>query len=181
MSDCVAVFDADGVFLRSTRPGNYLENRYGLTREKLAPFLAELGDCLVGKADLRHMLPSFLNQWGVGQSVEEFLGEAFNSGSEIDPDVAAIISTLRKRGTVCCLATNQDEHRMAYLDQYMRIREYFDRTYVSCEMGTKKPDHAAIHRRYSCTGTRSVTAVPCGVQCSVSQSGTNGRWWRPSM
>jgi len=141
MNNLVAVFDADGVFLRSVRPADYLEQRYGLTRDKMAPFLNEIRGCLTGQADMKEILPTFLQQWGVTESVDEFLDEAFNSGSDIDHKVAAIIATLRARGITCCLATNQDRHRMAHLDRHMRIREYFDRVYVSCEMGVKKPDH----------------------------------------
>lgn len=141
MKNFVAVFDADGVFLRSTRPANYLEQRYGLTREKLAPFLAEIGGCLIGQADMKTILPDYLEQWGVRQSVDEFLAEAFNGGCEIDPAVAQIIADLRKRGVTCCLATNQDRHRMAFLDRYLNVRAHFEQTFVSCEMGVKKPDH----------------------------------------
>lgn len=141
----VAVFDADGVFLRATRPADYLERRYGLTREKLAPFLAEIGGCLVGQADMKTILPEYLERWGVGQSVDEFLAEAFNAGCEIDSEVAQIVADLRKRGITCCLATNQDKHRMAFLDRHLNIRAHFGRSFVSCEIGEKKPDRGFYH------------------------------------
>jgi putative hydrolase of the HAD superfamily len=145
MRNPVAVFDADGVFLRTSRPANYLEQRYGLSREKLAPFLAEIGGCLVGQADMKIIMPAYLERWGVEQSVDEFLSEAFNAGCEIDPEVAEIIAGLRERDIPCCLATNQDKHRMAFLDQRLGIRTTFDRTFVSCEMGVKKPEHGFYH------------------------------------
>lgn len=141
MKPFVAVFDADGVFLRSTRPANYLEQRYGLTRDKMAPFLAEIGGCLIGQVDMKTILPDYLERWGVTQSADEFLAEAFNAGCEIDPGVRETTDALRKQGITCCLATNQDRHRMAFLDQHLNIRAHFDRTFVSCEMGVKKPDH----------------------------------------
>ncbi len=141
MDDFVAVFDADAVFLRSTRPADYLETRYGITREKLGSFFAKNARCLEGKADTKTILAPFLEQWGIGESVEEFLAEAFFSGSGIDPAVAEIVAELRKRGITCCLATNQDKHRMAHLDDHLQIREYFDQVFVSCEMGMKKPEH----------------------------------------
>jgi len=145
MMNVVAVFDADGVLLRSTRPANYLEQRYGLTREKLAPFLAEIGGSLIGSVDMKTILPDYLERWGVTQSVDEFLAEAFNAGCEIDPEVRAMIDALRKQGITCCLATNQDRHRMAFLDQHLNIRAHFERSFVSCEMGVKKPDHGFYH------------------------------------
>lgn len=146
MTGTIASFDADGVFLRTARPANYLEQRYGLSREKMAPFLAEIGGCLIGQTDMKTILPVYLERWGIEQSVDEFLGEAFNTGSEIDPDVAQLAADLRKRGVTCCLATNQDRHRMAFLDQHLDIRSHFDRTFVSCEMGVKKPDHEFYNR-----------------------------------
>lgn len=30
---------------------------------------------------------------------------------------------------------------MAHLDERLKIREYFDHAFVSCEMGVKKPEH----------------------------------------
>ncbi len=141
MNKLVAVFDADAVFLRSSRPADYLEQRYGITREKLGPFFAKNAQSLIGKADIKDILPPFLKEWSIGESVDEFLAEAFFSGSEIDPDVAEIVAGLRARGVTCCLATNQDQHRMAHLDERLEIREYFDGSFVSCELGVKKPEH----------------------------------------
>lgn len=145
MKNFIAVFDADGVFLRSTRPVNYLEQRYGLTREKMTPFLTEIGGCLIGQVDMKTILPEYLERWEVGQSVDEFLSEAFNVGCEIDPEVAEIVTGLRKQDVPCCLATNQDRHRMAFLDRHMNIRAHFERSFVSCEMGVKKPDQGFYH------------------------------------
>lgn len=145
MSNAIAVFDADTVFLRSTRPADYLEQRYGITRDMLGPFFAKNAQSLTGRADIKAILPSFLKEWGVSETVDEFLAEAFSSGCEIDPEVAAIVAELRKRGITCCLATNQDKHRMAHLDEHLKIREYFDHAFVSCEMGVKKPEHGFYH------------------------------------
>ncbi len=145
MTGFVAVFDADAVFLRSTRPADYLKQRYGLSREKLGPFFAKNARSLEGKADIKDILPPFLEEWGITQSVDEFLSEAFFSGSEIDSEVAAIVADLQGRGITCCLATNQDKHRMAHLDERLRIREYFDHVFVSCELGVKKPEHGFYH------------------------------------
>lgn len=145
MNNNVAVFDADGVFLRSMRPADYLEQRYGITREKMGPFFAANTLSLIDRADIKDILSPFLKEWGVPESVDEFLAETFFAGSEIDPDVAVIIADLRQRGVICCLATNQDMHRMAHLDERLKIREYFDQTFVSCEMGVKKPEHGFYH------------------------------------
>jgi len=145
MNEFIAIFDADAVFLRSTRPADYLEQRYGITREMLGPFFMKNAQSLIGRADIKAIIPPFLKEWGITESIDEFLAEAFSAGSEIDPGVAEIVAELRGRGVTCCLATNQDKHRMAYLDERLKIREYFDRSFVSCELGVKKPEHDFYH------------------------------------
>jgi putative hydrolase of the HAD superfamily len=140
MNRPVVLLDADGVFLRTIRPGNYLEHRYGLTAAQTAGFQKFMSQCLVGKADLKPELPRFLKEWGISETPEMFLDEAFGSGSEIDASVANVVKGLREEGIFCGLATNQDKHRMQYLDQRLAIRRHFDATFVSCELGVRKPE-----------------------------------------
>jgi len=140
MNQPVVILDADGVFLRTVRPGNYLEHRYGLSAGQIAGFKKFMSRCLVGKADLKPELPRFLREWGIPETTEMFLDEAFGSGCEIDESVADVVRGLRHDGVFCGLATNQDKHRMRYLDQRLAIRGFFDATFVSCELGVKKPD-----------------------------------------
>lgn len=87
------------------------------------------------------LLPDFLREWKSPESVDEFLEGAFGSGTEIVPEVADVVADLRTQGVICCLATNQDKRRMAYLER-MNLRTHFDAVFVSCEMGVKKPDLA---------------------------------------
>jgi putative hydrolase of the HAD superfamily len=145
MSRPIVLLDADGVFLRTVRPGNYLEHRYGLSATQMAGFQRFMGQCLVGKADLKPELPRFLEEWGIPGTPEMFLDEAFGSGSEVDESVADVVKDLRREGIFCGLATNQDKHRMQYLDQRLAIRGYFDATFVSCELGVRKPDAGFFH------------------------------------
>ena len=145
MSHPVVILDADGVFLRTIRPGNYLEHRYGLSVAQTAGFQKFMSQCLVGKADLKPELPRFLKEWGIPETPEAFLDEAFGSGSEIDESVAKVVKDLRRQGIFCGLATNQDQHRMRYLDERLSIRKHFDATFVSCELGVRKPDADYYH------------------------------------
>jgi len=140
MNRPVALFDADGVFLRTTQPGNFLAHRYGLSAEQTAEFRKVMGNSLVGEADLKLELPRFLKEWGIGETAEEFLDKAFGSSGELDEAVAKVVKDLRGEGIFCGLATNQDQHRMRYLDQRLAIRTHFDATFVSCELGFRKPE-----------------------------------------
>jgi len=145
MNHPIVLLDADGVFLRTVRPGNYLEHRYGLSAAQTAGFHKFMSQCLVGKADLKPELPRFLEEWGIPETAEAFLDEAFGSGSEIDESVASVVKSLRQQGIFCGLATNQDHHRMRYLDERLGIRKHFDATFVSCELGVRKPDADYFH------------------------------------
>lgn len=140
MNRPVLLFDADGVFLRTTQPGNFLEHRYGLSAEQTAGFRKVMGNSLVGEADLKLELPRFLQEWGITETAEEFLNNAFGSSGGIDEAVAEVVKRLRAEGIFCGLATNQDKHRMHYLDQRLAIRTHFDATFVSCELGFRKPE-----------------------------------------
>jgi len=140
MNRPVALFDADGVFLRTTQPGNFLAHRYGLSAEQTAEFRKVMGNSLVGEADVKLELPRFLQEWGIAETAEEFLDKAFGSSGEIDEGVANVVKGLRRDGIFCGLATNQDKHQMRYLDQRLAIRTHFDATFVSCELGFRKPE-----------------------------------------
>ncbi len=101
--------------------------------------------CLVGKADLKLELPAFLKEWKVSESAEAVLETAFSTGNQIDDAVAEVVKTIRGQGIICGLVTNQDRHRMEYLDRHLAIREHFDAVFVSCELGLKKPDADFYH------------------------------------
>ena len=140
MNRPVLLLDADGVFLRATQPGNYLEHHYGLSAAQTAEFRTVMGNSLVGEADLKLELPRFLKEWGIAETAGEFLDKAFGSSGEIDEAVAKVVKDLRREGIFCGLATNQDQHRMRFLDQRLAIRTHFDATFVSCELGFRKPE-----------------------------------------
>jgi len=101
MTGPFAVFDADGVFLQTKHPGNYLENRYGLSNQQTARLHERFSQYLVGKADLRDELPRFIDEWGLNVSAEDFFHSTFESGCEIDPIVAGVIKILRDRNVPC--------------------------------------------------------------------------------
>jgi putative hydrolase of the HAD superfamily len=148
----VALFDADGVFLRVPNPlGRYLEHRHGLSNAQIANFRDMMSRCLIGESDLRIELPRLLKEWDLSVSAEGFLHEAFQFGTEIDAAVADVVKDMRDQGITCCLATNQEKQRMTFLDDHFKIRSYFDATFVSCELGARKPNkdfYCAVAARF---------------------------------
>ena len=66
--------------------------------------------------------------------------------TDVDPSAMALVDDLRRRGMACHLATNQQDHRRAWMRDVLGYDRHFDRVYYSCEMGVVKPDRRARPR-----------------------------------
>ena len=141
MSIKAVISDADGVLVFPWRFAQHLTREYQITREATQAFFSgEFTDCLVGKADLAEVLPPYLAEWGWGRSVEEFMQLWFSVEDAVDEQVLNAMRMLRASGFVCCLASNQEQHRAAYMRTKMGFDAEFDALFFSCEIGAKKPD-----------------------------------------
>jgi putative hydrolase of the HAD superfamily len=152
------IFDADGVVIHPYRFARYLEREHAITPETTGSFFrTTFEDCLIGRADIKDVLPPFLHEWGWPGSLDEFLVTWFAVEDAADGRVMDVIQGLRRSGLLCCLATNQEGRRAAYLRTEMGFSETFDRLYFSCELGCQKPDSAyygAIERDLGLAGDR---------------------------
>ena len=63
----------------------------------------------------------------------------FQQENQIAQEVVDCARTLRERGHRCVLGTNQEKYRAAYLWDHMRLKEWFDGIFPSCELGAAKP------------------------------------------
>jgi putative hydrolase of the HAD superfamily len=112
----VLLFDIDGVLANGEQFSKRLARDYGITTEMTAPFFnGPFLECLVGNADLKQELISHLKQWGWRDSVEAFLHYWFTIEHVIDEPLVKLVQQLRQKGIRCCLATNQERHRTAYI------------------------------------------------------------------
>jgi putative hydrolase of the HAD superfamily len=136
------VFDADGVvivppygFMR------YCQSDPVLSRADLGGFFrGEFVWCLRGQADLKAVLPAYLERWGWPGGVEAFLEVWFRAEHTLDYALLRRIQTLRWSGFSCYLATQQEAYRMAYLREAMGLAVAFDGTFASCELGHLKSE-----------------------------------------
>ena len=126
----VVLFDADGVLVNGEKFSVHLAKDYGITVEMTAPFFNGLmRDCVWGKADLREVLPPYLKEWGWKKSLDEFLDYWHKVEHNIDEPLVEYIQQLRKKGILCCLATNQEKTRFEYMLKEMG----FDRKQIRYE------------------------------------------------
>jgi HAD superfamily hydrolase (TIGR01509 family) len=136
------LFDADGVIQRPSQD-------WWARLSSLAPsggdaFIADLmaaeKPALVGKGDFRDAVAEVLRRWDSPASLEEALEPWHWFAAE--PEVIALIGSLRATGVGCHLATNQQAYRRAIMQDERGYGDWFDQTFYSCDLGLAKPDPA---------------------------------------
>ncbi|NIK58009.1 HAD family hydrolase [Kribbella shirazensis] len=143
MSPVTAVlFDADGVIQRPS--ADWWTRLTSLVPSDGELFVAELmaaeKPALVGKVDFRDALTDVLRRWNSPVPVEDALEPWTWFAAE--PEVVALIQSLRSAGIGCHLATNQQGYRRAIMQDERGYGAWFDRTFYSCDLGLAKPDPA---------------------------------------
>lgn len=141
------LFDADGVTILPHRFADELERDHGLSRDDTKNFFrGPFESCLVGQADLPTEIAPFLAQWQWPYSVEAFLRRWFDAENTPNTSLLAIIQQLRTNGLPCYLATNQEHHRVTYMQTQMGFGSLFDGIFASAHLGAKKPDEIFYSR-----------------------------------
>ena len=137
------IFDADGVIVhREKYFSERLEEDYGVLRtESLKFFNNEFAGCLVGKKDLKQVLPKYLKQWGWKKSLEELLTYWFEKEGKRDEELVNYIQKLRETGIKIYIGTNNEKYRTEYLRDKMELGEISHKVYGSGHIGYVKPDH----------------------------------------
>lgn len=124
----------------------HLEQEHGISPNLTRVFFQGVfNDCLVGKANLKDVLPVFLNNWRWKGSVDEFICTWLLTDHVVDVRIVKAIHSLRRRGVICCLATSQEYNRAEYMKTKMGFQAVFDHLFFSCEIGWQKPQ-AAYYR-----------------------------------
>jgi putative hydrolase of the HAD superfamily len=138
--ECVA-FDADGVVIHPWRFRHYLEENHNITPSMTRGFFdGVFAECLVGKASLKSVLPSYLRAWDWPGTVEDFIELWLEVENAPDEKLISKISDLRRDGYLCCLATSQETNRADYMAGQMGFNEIFDELFFSCHIGYHKPE-----------------------------------------
>jgi putative hydrolase of the HAD superfamily len=162
------VFDADGVICVGESFSIALERQHGIPRERLASFFAEaFPGCLLGRRDLKEVVASYAAEWGWRKSVEDLLAFWFQSEHVISFEALECVRSLRKKGHVCVLGTNQEKYRTSFLRSEMRLAEEFDQIFPSCELGVAKPSAAFF------TSVQKYLKVPTSSLCLIDDSESN--------
>lgn len=134
----VLLWDADGVLQHNDQDWGARLDAVGGVGFADAVFAAEL-PALRGELTLRQSIETVVRDWQASTpSVEDIL--TLWEQTVIDRDAMAIVDEVRARGVLTCLATNQQDHRVAWMIERLDYPSHFDRTYWSSRMGLAKPD-----------------------------------------
>jgi putative hydrolase of the HAD superfamily len=138
----VIIFDADEVVVKREIYFNFrLEKEYGIPVAKTAPFFQnEYKLCAVGKEDLKKELEKRIKTWGWKGSVDNLLKYWLEGERETDDEMIREINSLRGKGYICCLATNNEAYRTKYLVEEVELGNLFDYIFSSSKIGHLKSE-----------------------------------------
>ena len=134
------IFDADGVL---TLPEEFFSQVYarsrGLDPEPFERFFQEkFPPARIGKVDLKQLVKENQDLWQWDGNVDDLLHMWFETESVRNEPLLKLIQHVRKGGTPCFLATNQEKYRGEYLRNVM-FKDELDGYFVSAELGFEKP------------------------------------------
>ncbi len=134
------IFDVDGVLVEITFP-TVLPDALRISSNDAKEFFAgPFVDCLLGSAQLRDVLPSYLAKWRWKGSFEEFTDFWFETESHVHCPTLELADRLRANGLRCFLASTQEHLRAEYLEKKLGVGGRFERAFFSCRLGCQKPD-----------------------------------------
>lgn len=137
----IFLFDVDGVLIRQ---GEMFSQRYcrefRFPIEKMLPFFHGIfQECMLGRADLKEVLPPYMAEWGWKGLLDELLEYWFSSESDVDTAVVETVDRLRQKGVRSFIATNNEKYRVMYLWERLGFKDHFDGAFSSPLFGVKKP------------------------------------------
>lgn len=157
----IVIFDTDGMMVR--RAGRFHDRyaeEFGIQPGKLAGFFShEFQDCIVGRKDLKDELQKRISEWGWDKSVDELLDYWFKGEQDINKQMLERVQGMREKGCVCYLTTNNEKYRTEHLFETLKLKESFDDTFSTCDIGFKKSEGAFWEELHKRIGTPDKSTV----------------------
>jgi putative hydrolase of the HAD superfamily len=134
------VFDVDGVLVEVRFPTVLLDALKISASDTNEFFSGPFLDCLMGRTQLREVLPPYLAKWRWKGSFEEFTDFWFETESHIHHPTLELADRLSANGLRCFLASTQEHLRAEYLEKRLGVGNRFEKAFFSCRLGCRKPD-----------------------------------------
>jgi putative hydrolase of the HAD superfamily len=141
----VILFDIDGVLIRLPHYHSEVlqENGYKNAVKILDEFYSGEKNklCNTAKKDPLYTIKPYLNKLGMDKTPEDFFLEQYDfEKNYLDLNLISKIQIIRNKDIKCFLATDQNFHRIDYLLNILKFKNYFDGYFVSCKIGYCKID-----------------------------------------
>lgn len=150
----VLLWDADGVLQHPRHEWAPRLAEWGGAGFAEALFAAEV-PALRGEVPFRDALAELLTGWpDVTADVDDLL--SLWEQVEADPEALRLVGQVAGSGVRCALATNQQDHRKAYLRRRFGYDEVFEQSFYSCDVGAMKPEAAYFERVLESLGADAV-------------------------
>lgn len=112
---------------------------------------------LTGESDFAPRLQEVLDRWDVTEPVERVL--ALWQEVRVDEDVLFAIRGVGADGVRCVMASNQHNERARFMRDSLGYERTYERLFISCEMGLRKPDPAYFLRIVRSLGVAPAEAL----------------------
>jgi putative hydrolase of the HAD superfamily len=135
------LFDADGVLTLAEEVFSVVYARArGLDIKPFERFFQTDWKLIVtGRADLKESIAANPQLWQWDGNVDELLKYWFESEDVRNQELIEVIRDLKAKGFICCLATEQDKYRGAYMRDIM-FKDLFDKFYITADIGISKTE-----------------------------------------
>ena len=136
-TNCI-IFDLDGVIMNSDFfTVSYCQD-FDVDGSVFKTFFeTEFKDCLVGKSDLKEILPKYLKNWNWNSTVDEFLLYWFNVENKPNNELINLVDALKQNGIRSVIGTNQEKYRTQFVSS--KIGRHFAAIYASYQLQHTKP------------------------------------------
>ncbi len=139
------IFDLGGIVIPETWDSiiGQVAADVGVSPQRLAESIMLYYDEVIkGKRTLLQVYRSVVRDLALKSSPEEVLNRHLTlyrqMSAQHDPDTVALMRRLHTGHSLACLTNTEPE--MAEISKQMGLFDYFDRSYLSIELGLKKPD-----------------------------------------
>jgi putative hydrolase of the HAD superfamily len=153
------LFDADGVL--QDMPGGWYAAMGPYLGDRAREFLHRTWQdelpMLAGQSDYMPVFAARLAEYGVTVPAEDVYRDVWLRIEVFDESIA-LVHALRANGYRVHLATNQVEHRAAYMRSTLGYDALFDVSCYSCDLGMTKPDP-----RFFAEVARRIDAEPSAI------------------
>lgn len=139
------LIDADGIVIQGRQKyfSEILSEKQGVELEVVLDFFKkDYKKCVLGQADLKQEVAKYLDKWKWQGTTDELLSFWFSKDGHPSPEILDVVEQLRSQSLKAYIASDHSQYRAHDILQNMNLKEYFDGSFFSCNLGTTKKDSA---------------------------------------